>query len=44
VNDRVEVVQFSVPGTHLVVCTFLPHFVEGMHGWVRVFRSSRFNR
>lgn len=35
-QDRVEVVQFSTPGTHLVVCLFLPHFNEGMHGWVRV--------
>lgn len=36
VQDRVEVVQFSTPGEHLVVCVFLPHFNEGMHGWVRV--------
>jgi hypothetical protein len=23
-------------GTFLVVCAFLPHFEEGMHGYVRV--------
>ena len=36
VTDRVEVVQFSRPGTFLVICTVLPHFAAGMFGWVRV--------
>lgn len=35
-QDRVEVVHFTTPGTYLTVCVFLPHFLEGMHGWVRV--------
>lgn len=35
-QDRVEVVHFRTPGTYLAVCVFLPHFLEGMHGWVRV--------
>jgi plastocyanin len=34
--DRVEVVNFSEPGTYLVICGLLPHFVEGMYGYVRV--------
>lgn len=34
--DRVEVVQFENPGTYLVICAVLPHFSEGMFGYVRV--------
>ena len=35
-RDRVEVVNFSKPGTYLVICGVLPHFQEGMYGYVRV--------
>lgn len=35
-RDRVEVVNFSEPGIYLVICGVLPHFVEGMYGYVRV--------
>ncbi len=35
-RDRTEVVQFSAPGLHLVICAFLPHFVDEMWGWVKV--------
>ena len=35
-QDRVEVVHFPNPGTFLVICTVLPHFVEGMVGYVKV--------
>lgn len=35
-QDRVEVVHFDNPGTYLVICGVLPHFVEGMYGFVRV--------
>lgn len=34
--DRVEVVHFDQPGTYLVICAVLPHFLEGMYGYVRV--------
>lgn len=35
--DRVEVVQFSQKGLHLVICGVLPHFVnDRMYGWVKV--------
>ena len=34
--DRVEVVHFDNPGTYLVICAVLPHFNEGMFGYVRV--------
>jgi hypothetical protein len=34
--DRVEVVNFEAPGRYLVVCLFVPHFVERMHGYVNV--------
>jgi plastocyanin len=27
---------FTKPGRYLVICTFLPHFEEGMYGWVIV--------
>lgn len=35
-SDRVEVVNFPEPGTYLVICGVLPHFAEGMYGFVRV--------
>ena len=36
-QDRVEVVHFSNPGTFLVICGVVPHFVnDGMFGFVRV--------
>jgi hypothetical protein len=35
--DRVEVVQFSRKGRHLVICGVQPHFVnDRMYGWVKV--------
>jgi len=34
--DRVEVVNFAKKGTHLVICAFVPHFDDGMYGWVKV--------
>ncbi len=34
--DRVEVVYFAHPGTYLVICSVLPHFLMGMFGFVRV--------
>src|SRR5687768_3848835 len=34
--DRVEVVHFDRPGTFLVICAVLPHFAEGMFGYVTV--------
>jgi hypothetical protein len=34
--DRVEVVHFTQPGLHLVICAFLFHFLDNMYGWVRV--------
>jgi plastocyanin len=38
-QDRVEAVQFSEPGLYLVICAVLPHFQEGMYGYVRVLPS-----
>jgi plastocyanin len=35
-QDRVEVVHFPNPGTFLVICGVLPHFDEGMVGYVKV--------
>jgi plastocyanin len=35
-QDRVEVVHFPDPGTFLVICAVLPHFNEGMYGFVKV--------
>ena len=35
-QDRVEVVTFADPGRHLVICAFLPHFLDNMHGFVNV--------
>jgi hypothetical protein len=37
--DRVEVVQFDTPGTYLVICAVVPHFNEGMFGYVRVLST-----
>ena len=34
--DRVESVNFLNPGRYLVVCGVLPHFLEGMAGYVNV--------
>jgi hypothetical protein len=34
--DRVESVNFLQPGRYLVVCGVVPHFNEGMHGYVNV--------
>ena len=35
--DRIEVVQFTRKGRHLVICGVQPHFaVDNMFGWVRV--------
>ena len=36
VVDRVESVNFKEPGRYLVICGVLPHFNEGMHGYVNV--------
>jgi hypothetical protein len=39
-RDRVEVVHFSKPGTYLVICGVLNHFVQdNMFGFVRVVQS-----
>jgi plastocyanin len=35
-QDRVEVVHFANPGIYLVICGVLPHFQEGMSGFVKV--------
>ncbi|HEV8483605.1 MAG TPA: hypothetical protein VGV87_08660 [Blastocatellia bacterium] len=35
-QDRVEVVHFANPGTYLVICAVLPHFQQGMYGFVKV--------
>lgn len=35
-QDRVESVSFAEKGTYLVVCGLVPHFLERMHGWVKV--------
>lgn len=40
-QDRVEVVQFDRPGTYLVICAVLPHFQEGMYGYVRVLPPAK---
>jgi plastocyanin len=37
-QDRVEVVLFDKPGTYLVICGVLPHFNEGMFGYVKVIK------
>lgn len=35
-QDRVEVVHLEAPGVYLVVCGVLPHFLEGMMGYIQV--------
>ena len=35
-QDRVEVVNFDHAGTYLVICSVLPHFNEGMYGFIEV--------
>jgi plastocyanin len=35
-QDRIESVNFKEPGRYLVVCGVQPHFLEGMHGYVKV--------
>jgi plastocyanin len=40
-QDRVEVVQFDEPGMYLVICAVLPHFEEGMYGFVRVLPAEK---
>ena len=37
-QDRIEAVNFAEPGRYLVVCTFLPHFLDRMHGYVTVVK------
>jgi plastocyanin len=36
VRDRIEAVQFPVPGRYLVICGFRPHFRDDMYGYVKV--------
>lgn len=36
--DRVEVFHFHRPGTYLAICLVLPHFNDGMYGWIKVHR------
>ncbi|MCA1650110.1 MAG: hypothetical protein LC753_07440, partial [Acidobacteria bacterium] len=36
--DRVEVVTFAQPGTYLVICGIVSHFLDGMYGFVHVNR------
>jgi hypothetical protein len=35
-QDRVETVQLFAPGRYLVICGFLFHFQDGMHGYINV--------
>jgi hypothetical protein len=35
-QDRVEAVNFAMPGRYLAVCTFLPHFIDRMFGYIQV--------
>lgn len=37
-QDRVEVVQFPRRGLYLVICAFVPHFLDEMWGYVRVIK------
>lgn len=37
-QDRTEVVNFPDPGTYLVICAFQPHFLDRMHGFVKVIK------
>jgi len=34
--NRTEAVSFSEPGTYLVICNVLPHFLDGMYAFVKV--------
>jgi len=34
--DRVEAVNFGVPGRYVAVCAFLPHFTDRMFGYIQV--------
>jgi plastocyanin len=34
--DRVETVTFAQPGRYFVTCGLLPHFNDGMYGFVKV--------
>jgi hypothetical protein len=34
--DRIEVFHFHRPGVYLAICLVLPHFIDGMYGWIRV--------
>jgi hypothetical protein len=36
VRDRIEAVQFPLPGRYLVICGFRPHFLDDMYGYVKV--------
>ena len=36
--DRTEGVNFSAPGRYLVMCAFVPHFLDRMHGYVQVVK------
>lgn len=38
-QDRVEVIHFDKPGRYLVICSVLPHFQEGMYGYVNVVKD-----
>jgi hypothetical protein len=41
-RDGVEVVQFSKPGTYLVICARKNHFVnDGMFGFVKVLPGNK---
>jgi hypothetical protein len=35
-QDRIEAVNFAEPGRYLAVCTFVPHFIDRMFGYIRV--------
>src|SRR5262245_41935864 len=35
-TDRVEAVNFPIPGRYIAVCLFLPHFNDRMFGHIRV--------
>jgi len=35
-QDRVETITLASPGTYLVVCGLLPHFLDRMYGFVKV--------
>jgi len=37
-QDRIEAVNFAMPGRFLAVCTFMPHFNERMFGYITVLK------